>query len=63
MNQLVGQSHKLRTRRQVATAEAEVTRVLNENRHKLHELPLAAIPKIGPQPEDVCSTALAAVRI
>jgi hypothetical protein len=47
----------------VATAEAEVTRVLNENRHKLHELPLAAIPKIGPQPEDVCSTALAAVRI
>ena len=33
-------------------------RVFTENNEKLRELLFAAIPKIGPQPEDVCATAL-----
>jgi 5'-methylthioadenosine phosphorylase len=37
---------------------ATVVAVFNENNAKLRELLLAAIPKIGPQPEDVCATAL-----
>src|SRR5437870_3259022 len=35
-----------------------VLRVFNENNARLRELLLAAIPKIGPQPNDVCATAL-----
>ena len=41
----------------------EVVRVFNENNEKLRKLLFAAIPKIGPQPQDVCSTALAGARI
>jgi 5'-methylthioadenosine phosphorylase len=41
----------------------EVIRVFNENNEKLRELLFAAIPKIGPQPDDVCSAALAGARI
>jgi 5'-methylthioadenosine phosphorylase len=37
---------------------AEVVRVFEENNARLRELLFAVIPKIGPQPEDVCSTAL-----
>jgi 5'-methylthioadenosine phosphorylase len=37
---------------------AEVMRVFEENNARLRELLFAVIPKIGPQPEDVCSTAL-----
>jgi 5'-methylthioadenosine phosphorylase len=37
---------------------AEVVRVFGENNARLRELLFAVIPKIGPQPEDVCSTAL-----
>src|SRR3954468_6701193 len=40
-----------------------VIRVFNENNEKLRELLYAAIPKIGPQPEDVCATALRGARI
>jgi 5'-methylthioadenosine phosphorylase len=35
-----------------------VVRVFTENNARLRELLFAAIPKIGPQPEDVCATAL-----
>ena len=35
-----------------------VMRVFAENNARLRELLLAAIPKIGPQPKDVCATAL-----
>jgi 5'-methylthioadenosine phosphorylase len=35
-----------------------VLRVFNENNARLRELLFAAIPKIGPQPDDVCATAL-----
>ena len=35
-----------------------VLRVFSENNERLRELLFAAIPKIGPQPEDVCATAL-----
>jgi 5'-methylthioadenosine phosphorylase len=35
-----------------------VIRVFEENNEKLRELLFAVIPKIGPQPEDVCATAL-----
>src|SRR6266498_3693951 len=47
---------------QSASAE-EVVRVFAENNARLRELLLAVIPKIGPQPEDVCSTALRGARI
>ena len=40
-----------------------VVRVFNENNARLRELLLAAIPKIGPQPEDVCATALQGARL
>jgi 5'-methylthioadenosine phosphorylase len=41
----------------------EVVRVFNENNEKVRELLFAAIPKIGPQPDDACSNALAGARI
>jgi 5'-methylthioadenosine phosphorylase len=41
-----------------AVTAAEVVRVFEENNARLRELLFAVIPKIGPQPEDVCSTAL-----
>lgn len=40
-----------------------VIKVFNENNAKLRELLFAAIPKIGPQPEDVCASALRGARI
>jgi 5'-methylthioadenosine phosphorylase len=42
---------------------AEVVRVFNENNQRLRELLFAAVPKIGPQPEDVCSRALRGARL
>ena len=41
----------------------DVLTVFTENNERLRELLLAAIPKIGPQPEDVCATALAGARV
>lgn len=41
-----------------AVTAADVVRVFQENNARLRELLFATIPKIGPQPEDVCSTAL-----
>jgi len=40
-----------------------VIKVFNKNNERLRELLFAAIPKIGPQPEDVCSTALRGARV
>ena len=40
-----------------------VVRVFRENNEKLRRLLLAAIPKIGPQPDDVCATALRGARV
>jgi 5'-methylthioadenosine phosphorylase len=40
-----------------------VRRVFAENNERLRELLLAAIPRIGPQPEDACATALVGARI
>jgi 5'-methylthioadenosine phosphorylase len=40
-----------------------VIEVFNANNERLRELLFAVIPKIGPQPEDVCATALAGARI
>jgi 5'-methylthioadenosine phosphorylase len=40
-----------------------VVRVFDENNERLRELLLAAIPRIGPQPEDVCATALRGARL
>src|SRR5205823_4651093 len=40
-----------------------VIKVFNENNERVRELLFAAIPKIGPQPEDVCATALRSARI
>ena len=40
-----------------------VVSVFNENNETLRKLLFAAIPEIGPQPQDVCSTALAGARI
>ena len=36
-----------------------VARVFAENLERLRKLLLAAIPRIGPQPDDVCSDAIA----
>src|SRR5207244_1969782 len=41
----------------------QVIRVFDENNERLRELLFAVIPKIGPQPEDVCATALRAARV
>jgi 5'-methylthioadenosine phosphorylase len=40
----------------------QVIRVFNENNERLRDLLFAVIPKIGPQPEDVCATALRGAR-
>jgi 5'-methylthioadenosine phosphorylase len=40
-----------------------VLEVFQQNNEKLRELLFAAIPKIGPQPEDVCATALRGARV
>ena len=40
----------------------QVIRVFDENNERLRELLFAVIPKIGPQPEDVCATALRRAR-
>lgn len=42
---------------------ADVIRVLRENNERLRRLLLALIPEIGPQPDDVCSTALREARL
>jgi 5'-methylthioadenosine phosphorylase len=44
------------------SAEA-VVRVFNENNERLRALLHAVIPKIGPQPEDVCANALRGARL
>jgi 5'-methylthioadenosine phosphorylase len=40
-----------------------VLRVFAENNARLRELLLAAIPRIAPQPQDACATALAGARV
>ena len=40
-----------------------VVEVFRENNERLRELLFAVIPKIGPQPEDVCATALQGARV
>jgi 5'-methylthioadenosine phosphorylase len=40
-----------------------VVRVFNENNERLRELLFAVIPKIGPQPDDVCTNALRGARL
>jgi 5'-methylthioadenosine phosphorylase len=40
-----------------------VIRVFNENNERLRELLFAVIPKIGPQPDDICATALHGARL
>ena len=40
-----------------------VMRVFQENNERLRELLFAVIPKIPPQPQDVCATALAGARV
>jgi 5'-methylthioadenosine phosphorylase len=40
-----------------------VLRVFTENNERLRELLFAVIPRIGPQPEDVCATALRGARV
>jgi 5'-methylthioadenosine phosphorylase len=40
-----------------------VLQVFRENNERLRELLFAAIPSIGPQPEDVCATALRGARL
>jgi 5'-methylthioadenosine phosphorylase len=44
-------------------SHAEVVKVFGENNERLRELLFAAIPRIGPHPEDVCATALRGARI
>jgi 5'-methylthioadenosine phosphorylase len=45
-----------------AVSSSTVQRVFADNLERLRALLLAAIPRIEPQPEDVCSTALAEAR-
>jgi 5'-methylthioadenosine phosphorylase len=44
-------------------SSAVVAQVFAENLERLRALLLAAIPRIGPQPDDVCATALTGARI
>jgi 5'-methylthioadenosine phosphorylase len=44
-------------------SHAEVVRVFGENNERLRELLLRALPRIGPQPRDVCATALDDARV
>jgi 5'-methylthioadenosine phosphorylase len=46
-----------------AVSHEAVLRVFEENNEKLRELLLAVIPKIGPQPEDICATAVSGARV
>jgi 5'-methylthioadenosine phosphorylase len=46
-----------------AVTAGEVVRVFRRNNERLRELLLAAIPRIGPQPNDACATALAGARV
>lgn len=46
-----------------AVSAERVLEVFRENNERLRELLLAAIPRIGPQPEDVCATALRGARV
>ena len=39
-----------------------VVKVFTENNETLRRLLFAAIPKIGPQPQDICATALTGAR-
>jgi len=39
-----------------------VVKVFTENNERLRSLLFAAIPKIGPQPDDLCATALEGAR-
>ncbi len=43
-------------------SQEEVVRVFAENNERLRELLRSVIPKIGPQPQDVCATALEGAR-
>jgi len=47
----------------VPVSHEMVLRVFEENNEKLRALLFGAIPKIGPQPEDVCATALRGARV
>jgi 5'-methylthioadenosine phosphorylase len=46
-----------------AVSVEQVVKVLRDNNERLRNLLLAVIPKIGPQPEDVCATALRGARL
>jgi 5'-methylthioadenosine phosphorylase len=46
-----------------AVSAFSVARVLTEKRERLRALLHAAIPRIGPQPEDICATALERTRV
>jgi purine nucleoside phosphorylase len=46
-----------------AVSAAQVIEVLQRNNERLRELLLAVIPRIGPQPHDVCATALHDARL
>lgn len=46
-----------------AVTAKRVIEVFEENNARLRELLFAVVPRIGPQPEDVCSTALRGARV
>ena len=46
-----------------AVTHEQVLEVFQANNERLRELLFAVIPKIGPQPEDVCATALRGARV
>jgi 5'-methylthioadenosine phosphorylase len=46
-----------------AVTHEQVLEVFQANNERLRELLFAVIPKIGPQPEDICSTALIGARV
>ena len=46
-----------------AVSHERVVEVFQENNERLRELLFAVIPRIGPQPDDVCATALRGARV
>jgi 5'-methylthioadenosine phosphorylase len=55
--------HDVAVEGQEPVSAETVVRVFNENNARLRELLFAVIPKIGPQPDDVCANALRGARL
>jgi 5'-methylthioadenosine phosphorylase len=63
MNVSMVTDHDVGVEGQEPVSAETVVRVFNENNERLRQLLFAVIPKIGPQPDDVCANALRGARL